>query len=109
MSLQALKTLSVDRILEIEEAVALSAEARELEREYEELGIPQPDWLSRAAGTLREEIAKRTRAADLAELKRLEAELDSYKTVNERKTDAQKRLGEIQRKLGMAPAKAAGR
>jgi hypothetical protein len=54
---------------------------------------------------LREEIARRTKAADLAELKRLEGELEGYKTVSERKNEAQKRLAAIQNKLGMSPAK----
>ena len=100
MSLQALKGLNLDRIIETEEAVALSAYARTLQGEYEALEIPVPDWVAKASDTLRQEIARRTLAADLAEMERIQRELDSYKTVvGERNGEALKRLGTLQRKL----------
>lgn len=106
MNLTKLKEMNVDRILDLDEAVALSAEARSMETEYATLGMQPPEWLDRASTTLREEIAKRTRAADLAALKAVEAELESLKTASERKADAASRLAALQKKLGMAPAKA---
>lgn len=105
MSLQALKNLNLDRVLDMEEAVALSTYARGLAAEYNELSIPAPEWLAKSTDVLREEIARRTRASDLAELKRLEGELESYKTIGEKKTEAQKRLAALQGKLGMSTAK----
>ena len=105
MSLQALKTLNMDRVLDNDEAIALSAEARLMENEYGHLEQPVPDWLTKSSDVLREEIARRTRAADLADLKKLESELEGYKTVGERKSEAQKRLAALQNKLGMSPAK----
>jgi hypothetical protein len=106
MSLSALKNLSVDRLLDIDEAVSLSAYARGLETEYGWLEMPVPEWLEKSTNVLREEIARRTRQADLAKLKDLEAELDGYKSVGERRDEARRRLTEIQKKLGIAPAKA---
>ncbi len=103
--LEKLKNLNLDRLLDMDEAVALSSYSRALEAEYGELEIPLPEWIVKATDVLREEIARRTRAADLAELKRLEGELDGYKTVNEKRGEAQKRLAAIQSKLGLSPAK----
>ena len=103
--LEKLKNLNLDRVLDNDEAVALSAYARGLENEYGHLEMPTPEWLVKSTDVLREEIARRTRAADLAELKRIESELDGYKTVTERKGEAQKRLASLQTKLGLSTAK----
>jgi hypothetical protein len=105
MSLQKLKELQLDRILDMEEAVALSAYARSLENEYGFLELTMPEWLVKSSDVLREEIARRTRAADLATLKALEGELEGYKTIGEKRTEAQRRLGDLQKKLGLSPAK----
>ena len=102
MSLQALKGLNLDKIIETEEAVALSAYARALEAEYEALDMKVPEWVTKATETLRQEIARRTHAADVAEIERIERELEGYKTTTERKNDAQKRLAALQKKLGVA-------
>jgi hypothetical protein len=102
---EKLKNLNVDRLLDMDEAVALSAYARAIEAEYGELELPIPEWLVKATDVLREEIARRTRAEALAELKRIESRLDGYKTVNEKKSEDLKRLGDLQRKLGMSTAK----
>jgi hypothetical protein len=103
---EKLKNLNLDRVLDMDEAVALSAYARSIENEYGHLEHPAPDWLAKSTDVLREEIARRTRAADLAALKNLETELEGYKTVTEKRTEAQKRLGELQKRLGLATAKA---
>lgn len=102
--IEKLKQLNVDRLLDMDEAVALSAYARQLENEYEALGMATPEWLERASNTLREEIARRTKAADLATLKSLEAEIEGYRTIGEKKADAQKRIADLQKRLGLAPA-----
>jgi hypothetical protein len=106
MSLQTLKTLNLDRILDNDEAVSLSAYARQLADEYEHLDQPVPEWLEKSTQVLREEIARRNHSADMARMKELERELEGYKTVGERKTEAQKRLFDLQKKLGMVPARA---
>lgn len=103
--LQRLKELNVDRLLDVDEAVSLSAFARAQAAEYEELGLPVPGWLEKSTDVLREEIAWRTRASDLAELKRLETELEGMKTLGERKTDTQKKLAALQGRLGLSTAK----
>ncbi len=105
--LAQLKSLNVDRLLDMDEAVALSSYARTLEGEYEMLDLPVPEWIVKSTDVLREEIARRTKAADLAELKRIENELETYKTVGEKKTEAQKRLAQLQNKLGLSTAKSA--
>jgi hypothetical protein len=53
VNISRLKELNVDRILDIDEAVALSAEAREMEAEYEALEIPAPEWLEKSTNVLR--------------------------------------------------------
>lgn len=103
--LQALKNLNLDRILDMDEAVALSLYARGLMNEYAELELPMPEWVEKSTDVLRTEIARRTRASDLAELKRIETELESYKSVGERKTEATRRLASLQNRLGLSTAK----
>ncbi len=105
--LDRLKELNLDRLLNLEEAVNLSAYARSLEAEYEALGLDPPEWLERSVFNLREEIAKRTKAKDLSDLKALQSELESYKTVNEKRNDAQRRLADLQKRLGLTARLAA--
>ncbi len=104
--LEKLKNLNLDRLLDLDDAVSLSAFSRSLAEEYLSLGIPVPEWLEKATNVLRAEIARRTHAADLAALKNLEAELESYRTVSERRTQAQQRMVDLQKKLGLSTAKA---
>src|SRR5437667_8387900 len=100
MSLLVLKTLNLDRILDMDEAISLSAYARGLENEYGHLEMAPPEWLAKSTDILREEIARRTKAGDLAELTRIESELEGYKSIGEKKSEAQKRLAALQDKLG---------
>lgn len=103
--LEKLKSLNLDKILDMDEAIALSAYARSIETEYDTLEIPVPEWIVKSTDVLRSEIARRTHAADMAELKRIEAELEGLKTQGERKSDAQRRLTALQGKLGLSTAK----
>ncbi len=103
--LEKLKNLNLDRVLDMDEAISLSAYARSIADEYEALEMNVPDWLVKSTDVLREEIARRMKAADLAELKRIENELEGYKTVTEKRSEAQKRLASLQNKLGLSPAK----
>lgn len=107
MNVSALKNLSVDRILEMDEAIAMSAQLRLFETECAQLGQPIPEWVEKSSNVLREEIARRTHAGDLAELRRIESELEGYKTVSERRTDAERRLDAVRRKLGIGTKVAA--
>lgn len=106
MSVSRLKSLNLDRVIELEEAVELSASARSMMDEYQHLDIPVPEWLEKCSDVLREEIGRRTHAATMSELRRVEAELDSLKTQGERKLEAQNRLKALQNKLGLSTAKA---
>lgn len=104
MNIQQIKALSIDRLLDIDEAVLVSAQIRFLEAEYEKLEIPIPDWLIKVGDVVREEIARRTRSALLAELQRAESEVESYKTATERKAAALQRIGQLQVRLGLSKA-----
>lgn len=100
--LEKLKQLNVDKILDMDEAIALSAYSRGLANEYVELDMAVPDWIEKATEVLRQEIQRRTHAADMAELKRIQGEIEGYKTATEKRTEAQKRLAALQGKLGLS-------
>ena len=100
--LECLKQLNLDRILDTDEAVTLSAFARQQSIEYGELGLPVPEWLEKSTEILREEIARRNRSAKLAELKNLESEIEGYKTQAEKRSEALRRLSALQKDLGLA-------
>ncbi len=76
-----------------------------MEAEYETLEMSIPEWLVKSADIIREEIARRTKAADLAEIKRLESEIEGYKSATEKRQEAVKKLAAMQGKLGLSPAK----
>lgn len=107
--LEKLKNLNIDRVLDMDEAVTLSSYARSLEAEYDALELTVPEWLIKATDVLRAEIARRAHAADLALLKEVEQEIESYKSQNERRNDAQRRLAGLQKKLGLSAAAKVGR
>lgn len=109
MNVQTIKTLNMDRVLDMDEAVALSADVRVFEGEYEHLGIPVPEWLVKSADVLREEIARRTKADKLARLKNLESQIEGYKSATEKRNEAAKQLAALQDELGMSPAKSGRR
>lgn len=96
-----LKEMNLDRILDLEEAVALSHFGSGLEQEYSELGLDAPEWLGRSLGTLRAEIAQRVKAQKTIELRKLDAEIEGYKTVSEKKTEALRRRGKLIKELGV--------
>lgn len=105
MSIEKLKKLNLDTLLDMDEAVSLSATARLMAEEFEALDLPVPEWLEKSTDVLRAEIARRTHAADMAAMRSLESELEGYKTVSEKRSEAQKRLANLQKKLGMAAAR----
>lgn len=106
MNIQSLKTFNADKVLDVDELVAHAADARALTQEFTEHELPVPAWLQAASDTINSEIARQTHASDLAAMQALERELDSYKSTNERKAEAQKKLAQIQKRLGMTPARA---
>jgi hypothetical protein len=96
--------LNINRLLDLDEAMELSAGARAMASEYEAFGEPVPDWLEKASGVLREEIAKRIKANKLARVRQLEARLENYKSPTEKKKEDLAELARLQRELGMTPA-----
>jgi hypothetical protein len=109
VNIQALKALQLDRVLDNDEAVSLSAYARNLASEYEELGQDVPDWLVKVTDVLRTEIARRNRAADMAKLRELEQTVDSLKTAAEKRNEATNQITALQKKLGLSTTAKAGR
>jgi hypothetical protein len=110
MNIKFLKELNLDRVIELEEAIAVSADLRTLSVEYDELGIDRPEWITSATNIVREEIARRTRAQDLAQMRDLQAKMDSLKTLDEKRSEVGDALAALQRKLGlMGPAPTAPR
>jgi hypothetical protein len=99
---EKLKQLNIDRLLDLDEAIEMSAAARVMAEEYAIFALPIPDWLERASATLRDEIAKRIRAGKLARLKQLETRLETYKTPNEKKKEDLAELAKLQNDLGLA-------
>ena len=102
MNISALKNLNLDRVIDMEEAISLSADARLMSTEYSALGIPEPAWLDKSTNVLREEIGRRTHASDMAALKQIENELEGYKSVGEKRDEARRRLVHLQKKLGLS-------
>ena len=105
ISISQLKSLNMDKVLDTDEAIALSAEARAFESEYEQLELPVPGWLTTAINTLRSEIAQRVHASDLNRVQELEREIDGYKTTTEKRSEAVRKLADLQKKLGLTASK----
>jgi hypothetical protein len=100
INIAELKKLNTDALLAVEEVVAKSAEARALAAEFDELGVAVPFWLEKACATLREEVVRRTKAADQEEMDRLKNEIANLRTAAERKRDAETRLSELMNRHG---------
>ena len=109
MSLQLLKNLNTDKMIEVEELMVLSAFARSLETEYLETGNSIPEWLDRSANSLREEIARRTRAARMAKLRDIENQLEAMKPATEKRADLQAQAVALQKELGLVKPARSGR
>lgn len=103
--LERLRNLNLDRILDDDEAVVLSAFARNLYNEFGHLDIEPPEWLAKSTTALRDEINRRRRAADEALLKEIDAEIESYKSKDEKRTSAEQRRDALRNRLGLAAAK----
>ena len=99
--LEKLKRLKLDAMLTLDEPIELYAYARQLETGYVENDIEVPEWLTAGLETLREDISVRRRNAAIAEMRDLEASIEGFKTQNEKKADAQRRLAKLQKLVGL--------
>ena len=104
MSVEKLKNLNMDRVLDNDEAVSLSAFARQQIAEYEILEQPVPDWLEKSTDILRTEIARRNRSEDLRRMKELETRLEGYKSPKQKEANDLAELAKLQKRLGLSKA-----
>ena len=101
MSLVQLKNLDTDRY-NTDELVALSAEGKALQAEYNTLGVDEPEWLGAAVRSLAREV--RTKQADAIEkrLRQAKARVQALKPASERRAEYEeeiKRLQELQKSV----------
>lgn len=104
MSLQTLKNLNLERIMEVGEAVALLSEANAISVTFSDVQVEAPEWLGNVQRLLRDEIARRTRENDLASLRDIEAEIISLRSASERKQLANTKAEQLRAKLGIITA-----
>ena len=96
-----LKEMNLDRILDLEEAVALSHFGERAGTGVFGTGPGRAGVAGISLGTLRAEIAQRVKAQKTIELRKLDAEIEGYKTVSEKKTEALRRRGKLIKELGV--------
>lgn len=104
--LEKLKNLQLDRVLDMDEGVALSLFARELEAEFLRLDIDVPEWLTTKAEALRAELARRLRADRLRKMDELRSLIETYKSTNQKRADALEQLAKLQKLTGLGTVKA---
>ena len=104
-NLERLKGLNVDKLLNLDECVAAYVDATQMACGFEELGMDNPDWLNKSTDIIKAEIDRRTREDNMRMLKEVEAELEGLRTHGERRSAAQDRLAQLQKALGVSPAK----
>ena len=102
MSVEKLKNLNMDRVLDNDEAIALSAFARQQIAEYEALEQAVPEWLEKSTDVLRTEIARRNRADDLRRMKEIEGRLETYRSPKQKEANDLAELAKLQKRLGLS-------
>lgn len=96
---ERLKTLNTDR-LNVDEAVELLAQSRQVAAEYDLQQLPQPSWLRDGAMLLANEVSRKRRDALLARRRELEAQQAALKTPQERRRDIEAELSKVNDALG---------
>lgn len=97
--LQRLKTLDVDRLIDMEELVELSTLARSLKAEFVEHELDVPEWLSDKAKTLNREINARNQDAIERRLRELKNRRETLETPAERKKKINAEIQQLEAKL----------
>lgn len=99
--LNALRNFNADGTIELEDAVALAAFARQMQTEFSELGVEPPAWLPEKADALRREIKVRNSDAIQRKLRELKARREA---LDDATTKREKLDAEIARLTGKASA-----
>ena len=87
--------------LGIDEAVELSAVARQITSEYAVNDIPAPEWLADVSQTLTSNIKSRQRDAQLKRLKEIELEERQLLTAKEKRDLLASEKDRLKARLGM--------
>ncbi len=95
--LDKLKTFDADRT-DVDEMVSLSAFARNLDAEYDALGLDVPEWLETKIGEVKREIEARLEDIREKRIKELERGLVASRTLEEKKADMKKELVRLKSK-----------
>lgn len=97
--LDQLKNLNVDRP-QLDELIALQAEAASLKGAYEKFGIEEPEWLSNADRNLHREIRNRAAADIERKIREKKGQLEGLKTTAEKRAALEADLAALNAKAG---------
>lgn len=90
--LNQFRAFNKDRMLEIDELIALAAFGRMLRAEYEASKVDEPDFVAQQLRTLRHEIQARVSDKQEARRKEIKSQLQRLATPQERREALQKEL-----------------
>jgi len=80
----------------LDEMVELSAQARVAESEFSALGVDLPAWFEPTVSSLRREIKSKLQDAKAARLRELKARRATLATVDEKRTQIDKEIAELE-------------
>ena len=80
----------------LDEMVELSAQVRIVEAEFGLQGVDLPGWFEASASSLRREIKSKLQDARAAKLRELKARRASLATVDEKRTQLEKEIKELE-------------
>ena len=95
MTMERIRAVNVDRI-DLDEAVELLAFAKLFDTEFTATGIPVPEFLTDAIGSLKNEIAARQKDARAKRLKQIRAAQAGLRTTEEKRADLAKEAEELE-------------
>ncbi len=100
-TLDALKNFNATT-LQLDEALALHAQAKQLRAEHEAFAVSVPDWLTDAIRTLNNYIVSQRRDALELRLARLKEEEERLLTPTERREKVKAEREQLEKQLGVA-------
>lgn len=93
---------------DMEQLIAMSAQAKSLSAEYDAQQVDRPAWLREATMAISSEIKERTRDEMQRRLTTAKARLETLKTPDEKRADTQREIERLQAALGIGSTKEAG-
>lgn len=93
--LAKLKAFIADRY-DMDDLVELSAAARSIHAEYEQLGVEVPDWVDAQIKAVRREVKDRQRDSIESRLKNARSRLDALKTPEEKREALRKEVAQLE-------------